>query len=81
MQQFAIFTTIAALAAGSSAAVIGSRDAAEATFRIYSGTDCFTGNEGFAQVYNDGLEKCESFAGSTVYSVNVTQVNDGCTGQ
>lgn len=80
--QFTTITTIAALALGSAAAVLP-RQAALAQFRTFSGTDCFTGNNGFTQIYAEDLDVCHPFENSieVVYSVTLEQIANGCSGK
>lgn len=81
MQQFAVLSTaIAAFALGCNGAVLGSRDFIKAEFRLYSGTDCFAGNLGFVEAFNETLGVCGTFS-DQVYSVNVLVADNGCTGK
>jgi hypothetical protein len=81
MQFTNIIAPIAALALGSNAAVIGQRQGALAQFRTFTGTDCFTGNNGFTQIWPETLNTCQTFGGDSVYSVNLEQIANGCTGK
>ncbi|KAI0125503.1 hypothetical protein BJ170DRAFT_734373 [Xylariales sp. AK1849] len=76
---FTTIATIASLALGSNAAVLGQRQGALAQFRTFSGTDCFTGNNGFTQVWPETLDTCSTFGGDSVYSVILEQISNGCT--
>jgi hypothetical protein len=81
--QFTTAVTMAALALGSNAAVLGKRQTEPAgviaQFRTFSGTDCVAGNNGFTQVYNTTQGVCSTFNGDSVYSVDLEYLTNGGT--
>ncbi|KAF7564027.1 hypothetical protein G7046_g112 [Stylonectria norvegica] len=80
MQFATILVSVAALAIGASAAVLP-RDTHVADFRVFGEAGCYKDNLGVFTVLDTDFtpNECKSFEGNVVKSLNLGDINDGCT--